>query len=240
VLQNDRRGIILDRDRCGPKTARRFHSAARDPIQRLARSRNTPTAGGSRAIIDAPSQGAFTAMDSTNQYAPPRSVVVDISGPDTDAVKAGRGTRLGAYLVDFIIWGIWFAPVYIPMITYVVRHPGARPSATDIFTAGVASNAVWLGVGAIGLLVVAFFNIVLVRRNGQSIAKKWLGIKVVRADGTPATLSRIFWLRNVVPALFGVIPYVGRVWGLIDSFAIFTESRRCIHDYIADTIVIRA
>jgi uncharacterized RDD family membrane protein YckC len=43
-----------------------------------------------------------------------------------------------------------------------------------------------------------------------------------------------------VPALISAIPKVGRFFGLIDALAIFTPERRCIHDYIADTIVVDA
>ena len=40
----------------------------------------------------------------------------------------------------------------------------------------------------------------------QTIAKKLIGIKVVRSDGSRATVGRIFWLRNVVNTLITLIP----------------------------------
>jgi uncharacterized RDD family membrane protein YckC len=72
-------------------------------------------------------------------------------------------------------------------------------------------------------------------RNGQSIAKKLLKIKVVRSDGSRASLGRIFWLRNVVNGLLSIIP----AYGIVDVLFIFGESRQCLHDKIADTIVIK-
>jgi uncharacterized RDD family membrane protein YckC len=72
--------------------------------------------------------------------------------------------------------------------------------------------------------------------NGQSIGKKACGIKVVRRDGSRASVSRLIWLRNVVNGVLGLIP----LYGLIDALFIFGESRRCLHDHIADTIVIKA
>ncbi len=74
-----------------------------------------------------------------------------------------------------------------------------------------------------------------VARNGQSIAKKMLQIKVVRRDGSRASVSRIFWLRNVVNGLLGIIP----IYAVIDALFIFGETRQCLHDKIADTIVIK-
>jgi uncharacterized RDD family membrane protein YckC len=79
-----------------------------------------------------------------------------------------------------------------------------------------------------------------VKRNGQTIAKKWLGIKVVRSDGSPASVGRIFWLRNVVNAIPGFIPLLGAVYSLVDHCLIFGERRRCLHDLIADTQVVMA
>jgi len=58
----------------------------------------------------------------------------------------------------------------------------------------------------------------------------------VRSDGAPASLGRIFWLRNVLNGLISVIP----IYGIIDSLFIFSESRQCLHDKIADTIVVNA
>jgi len=59
---------------------------------------------------------------------------------------------------------------------------------------------------------------------------------VVRSDGSPVSLGRIFWLRNFVNGLLGIIgPYQ-----LVDWLFIFGESRQCLHDKLADTIVIRA
>jgi uncharacterized RDD family membrane protein YckC len=59
---------------------------------------------------------------------------------------------------------------------------------------------------------------------------------VVRSDGSPVSLGRIFWLRNVVNILLGIIPF----YSLIDSLLIFGETRQCVHDKLADTIVVRA
>ena len=73
-------------------------------------------------------------------------------------------------------------------------------------------------------------------RNSQSIAKKLLGIKVVRADGSHASFSRIFWLRNVVNTLLSIVP----LYSIVDSLFIFSESYQCLHDKLADTIVVKA
>jgi hypothetical protein len=37
-----------------------------------------------------------------------------------------------------------------------------------------------------------------------------------------------------------MVPFLGPLYALVDACMIFGEQRRCCHDYIADTIVIRA
>jgi uncharacterized RDD family membrane protein YckC len=82
----------------------------------------------------------------------------------------------------------------------------------------------------------AWLTIRYVLANGQSIGKRITGIKITRTDGSRASLGRIFWLRNVVNGLLSLIP----LYGLIDALFIFAETRQCLHDKIADTIVINA
>jgi uncharacterized RDD family membrane protein YckC len=79
----------------------------------------------------------------------------------------------------------------------------------------------------------------LVAANGQSIGKRIVGIKVVRTDGSRASFARIFLLRNVVNGLPNLLPYAGWLYQLVDPLLIYQESRQCLHDRIADTIVVR-
>ena len=44
------------------------------------------------------------------------------------------------------------------------------------------------------------------------------------------------WLRNVANIALGLIPF----YGLVDPLFIFGEQRQCLHDKIADTIVVKA
>jgi uncharacterized RDD family membrane protein YckC len=170
-------------------------------------------------------------MNSSNPYAPPRAAVSDVADPSSGVEHAGRGVRLGATLLDSIIFMI---AVYVPVVVFA-----DFPSAVST-TGEVAWGSVFGGIGGIlacvGLLVWGYFTYKFVAANGQSIAKKMLGIKVIRSDGTPASVGRIFWLRNVVNTVLSFIP----LYGLIDALLIFGEARQCIHDKLADTIVVKA
>ncbi|HMK84421.1 MAG TPA: RDD family protein [Steroidobacteraceae bacterium] len=173
-----------------------------------------------------------------NKYAPPQSIVADVSSTEGAFEKASRGSRLGAAILDGLIFSLPLMPSYIAGFNAVI-HSGGRPNALVFWGAMVAAGTLFY-VGLLIDLVLLVVTAVLVQRNAQTIGKKIAGIKVARKDGSRATLGRIFWLRNFVNSLLGLIPLIGPFYGLVDVLMIFGEARRCCHDYIADTIVIRA
>jgi uncharacterized RDD family membrane protein YckC len=167
----------------------------------------------------------------TNPYAPPLASVHDIPESHETNAPADRETRLGAALLDGIIF---VAMVYVPFFFTVMFGRVAKAGAGS----GAADPMVILGIvlNLVGFAAWCWLTISRMRANGQSIAKKYLGIKVVRTDGSPVSLGRLIWLRNVVNLLLGILPF----YGIVDPIFIFGESRRCLHDKIADTIVVKA
>ena len=161
-----------------------------------------------------------------NPYAPPRARVRDIAAPKEQLVLAERSSRLGAAIVDGLIFA---AMVYIPM------GIGVAMSAVSGDESGVFA-LLGLGLMLAGLGVWLYMTLKQLSATGQSLAKKYFNIKIVRSDGSPASLGNIVWKRNVVNALLGIIP----LYGLIDVLLIFGEERKCLHDKIADTIVVEA
>ena len=162
----------------------------------------------------------------TNPYAPPQAIVEDIVDPFEKVVLADRGTRLGAAILDgFIFAGL----VYLPLMVTLGLNSAAGENGSDTIV------LIGSALAMMGFVVWIGLTIRYVLRNGQSIAKKITGIKVVRCDGSPVNLGRIFWRRNVANGILSIIP----LYGLIEILFIFSESRQCIHDKLADTIVVR-
>ncbi|HEX7238519.1 MAG TPA: RDD family protein [Gammaproteobacteria bacterium] len=142
---------------------------------------------------------------------------------------ADRGIRLLAFFLDGIIAS--FMIVAPAVIVALATRPFAQAEG-EFWT-------LWrlpLLLCGVGLVAWAWITTLLVARYGQTIAKRMLEIRVVRSDGSQASLGRIFWLRNVVNGLLGVIP----LYEIIDALFIFGERRQCIHDLVADTIVVKA
>lgn len=167
-------------------------------------------------------------MNTANPYAPPKGAVRDVDSAD-NLEPADRIIRLAAAILDGIIAGVM---IYVPALIVIAATGGfnenGEPSETAVIVGG--------SLAFIGGIVWLWLTILYVARNGQTIAKKMVGIKVVRTDGSKASLGRIWWLRNFVNGLLGIIP----LYSLIDVLFIFGEQRQCIHDKIADTIVVRA
>jgi uncharacterized RDD family membrane protein YckC len=168
-----------------------------------------------------------------NPYAPPRARVRDVVSRKPALVPAERSTRLGAAIVDSLIFS---AVVTVPMVVaMMVAASTANPSEQGAEAAGGIIIA-GLAVALIGFVALLWITLKQMHETGQSLAKKWLNIKVVRSDGSPASLGNLIWKRNVITWVLGVIP----LYSLIEVLFIFGEERQCLHDRIADTIVVDA
>jgi uncharacterized RDD family membrane protein YckC len=133
----------------------------------------------------------------------------------------------------------------------------------------VASGGGIAGAFALMLvpLAVSVYQWYLIATHGQSIGKRWQGIRIVQMDGAPVGFLRGVVLRAWLPAAIAWVDPAGRlidaigaglqtalsslsitlpifgvqvngVFWLIDALFIFGASRRCLHDYIAGTKVI--
>jgi uncharacterized RDD family membrane protein YckC len=169
------------------------------------------------------------------------------------AQLAERGTRLLAATIDELI----LLGISLPMALGAIPALIAAFGETDVQALDSDSlSATFAGLPtaqlvhtllsspgtiltAIGLVAWCVITTWLVATNGQSIGKRLVGIKIVRTDGSRASLARIFLLRNAVNALPNLLPYVGWLYQLIDPLLIYQASRQCVHDKIADTIVVR-
>jgi uncharacterized RDD family membrane protein YckC len=175
-----------------------------------------------------------------NPYAPPQAAVNDAETADTELVPelASRMSRLGAVLLDGVIAGVLcLLPLFIGFDAQAFSR--AATAKDDDGMVAALSTAGLTGA-VLGALIWVVLTLYLVARDGQTLGKKVVGIKVVRADGSRASLGRIFWLRNVANSLPGFIPLLGNFYSLLDHLFIFGSRNQCLHDRIADTIVVDA
>jgi uncharacterized RDD family membrane protein YckC len=168
----------------------------------------------------------------TNPYAAPAAVVDDVAAWDAHDLenrKAERSRRLGAALLDGLVNLVWVLPVvWGATMAADVQH-GLKPAAPMV---GV------IVLGLILLIGIFVVNCMMIHRSGQTIGKRALDIAIVRTDGSRIGLARYIFMRGVPIVLISMIPVVGNLVNLIDPLLIFGKERRCLHDLIADTIVV--
>ncbi len=171
-------------------------------------------------------------MNYQNPYQAPSSAVADMAY-DGQLEAADRGTRLVAVILDALIGGGVvgiLAAIAIPALL------STRRGSTD----GAAVGLVLVFVMLAAFLGIFIWNLVWIHKYGQTIGKRIMNVRIVRNDATRAGLARIFFLRMMVPGIIGAIPIVGPLFTLVDICFIFRDDRRCIHDLIADTVVVKA
>ena len=167
-----------------------------------------------------------TAPDTTNRFAPPTAHVEDVVA-DGAPELAGRGARLGAILIDGLIQGgIYYA------IAFTV-FPALIPSGEQSFGRFVLQLIV-------SLVLFTALQGYLLMTQGQTIGKKLLGLRILRSSGERVDVLRLLGLRTFLGWAITMVPFIGGVYALVDCLLIFRASRKCLHDNIADTIVVKA
>ena len=173
------------------------------------------------------SNGSSVDPNSVNPYQPPSpgvGYVMDLGSRPTELVLADVGTRFVGATVD----GLLYIPVVIP--GFVIQ--AVLADGEDLAELALGSML----VGILGLAIVQWY---MIAKSGQSIAKRLLGMRIVRLDGSPVNFVHGVVLRSWLIGFLSNIPMVGFIVALVDGLMIFGNDRRCLHDRIADTTVIK-
>jgi len=145
-----------------------------------------------------------------------------------DYEVAGIGSRFLAALVDTALIVVLQALVIglLLLLAFLLRDTGVT---FDSMTAWMAAV-----LGLISFIFLwgyyIFFEILW---NGQSPGKRWVGVRVIRMDGTPITVSE-----SVIRNLVRIIDFLPTAYGVgVVTMFINANSRR-VGDFAAGTIVV--
>ena len=160
---------------------------------------------------------------------------------------AGRGARLGAVIIDALI--------IFPILFGIAKATGfwdtMLPRLANGIPLSMEENIVAFLVGQTLFLILngVFLNnngqtigkkSVFLNNNGQTIGKKIMNIKIVSMERNQVGIIKLYTLRYLVFSFVNQIPTVGSLINLVNILFIFGKERRCLHDRIAGTCVIKA
>jgi uncharacterized RDD family membrane protein YckC len=168
-------------------------------------------------------------MNVPNPYAPPKAAVADpVDGESEPNTLATRRQRAWAATLDSLIALLVSVPleIHFKFLDYVLQAEEIPIGLT-------------YGVAALSFVLFMLLNAYFLNRNGQTIGKLLVGIRIATLDGAIPDLWRIIGLRYALPSFAALLPYVGFILYTLDVLFVYRADRRCIHDLIAGTQVLR-
>ena len=166
-------------------------------------------------------------MSDNNVYSTPQSQLVD-QVDDSEKPLASRWARLGASIIDSIIMMV----ILLPVMYLTGGFDGIMEERQPGFVYS-------LGMGVLGAVVFFVINYRFLIANGQTIGKKVLEIKIVDLNGNVPVFQPQLLIRYAVYFLPAQVPFAGQIFNLINILFIFTKEKRCIHDLVAKTKVVK-
>ncbi len=159
-----------------------------------------------------------------NPFQPPAAP--DEGDGHQGSTLASRWARLAAQFID----GLVLLMVYLPVASYGMGIDFAAP--TDL----TLDQEVLMSV--VGLCVYLLLNSYLWYHRSMSIGKALLGLRIETLDGKRAGFGRIVGARVLPGFAIGLLPF-GQAFAYLDALFIFRGDRRCVHDLIAGTRVVK-
>jgi uncharacterized RDD family membrane protein YckC len=153
---------------------------------------------------------------------------------------ASWGSRLGAYPID---WLVLLIPAVILFIVVVAGAWGI--SGDDDASTGAVIGATILYVLLMSVVILLYAPLLMMRqgeRNGQTLGKQLVGIRVVRDSGEPmgfgwAALREVVVKGLAVGIASSIIPIVP--WFLNYFWPLWDDQNRALHDMAVSTHVVK-
>ena len=165
-----------------------------------------------------------------NPYQPPEAdeLEANVRATDSSSPLASLNQRLLASMIDSVLGVAVVAPLQYKFGVF------ARLSSKT--SLGFGELALWAAVYFAFWFVENGYFLV---KNSQTIGKRLLGIRIESLSGGRATLSKIVLLRTLPFSCIANIPAIGGALILADTLLIFRKDRRCLHDHLAGTQVVK-
>jgi uncharacterized RDD family membrane protein YckC len=141
---------------------------------------------------------------------------------------AGRGARLVAAIIDWLLLGVLTGLLSLPFVDWNERRSLDTGEMDWQYKGQLAASL-------IGIALAFLYFWLMHAKSGQTIGKKLLRIRVVRTHDRAAITSGQAAGRSafytIVGGISGCIGLINALWCLWD------DRRQCLHDKVAKTVV---
>ena len=149
--------------------------------------------------------------------------------------SSGQLASLGDRFLGALIDGLIMLPV-VAVLSVLMGIVLRMVFGENSVIASLLSNVMGIGLGLGAYLAI---NGRLLATRGQTVGKMVMKTQIVADDGSPVSFETILLKRLLPVWIVGAIPCVGLIFNLADALLIFRENRKCLHDDIAGTKVIK-
>lgn len=188
----------------------------------------------------------------------------DANGNEIEVELAGGWERIGAALLNNVFTMLAGVPAIMGLVFGMLQARERFPvesweelsSEEQFEVLSISFSSTWFLLGVLVLVIYTIIQCYLMSRDGQSLGKKMLDLKVIKENGDDAGFVGVVLLREIVfnlgfAVIIGVIGallsvgdglanLLGYVPSLICVIMLFaTGDKRTLQDWIAGTVVVK-
>ena len=172
---------------------------------------------------------------------------------EIEVTVAGAGDRILAALLNQLFTFLVLLVPFVGLIALVIKNEGRIGSGEEMFGLLFGMTSFWVGLA--GILAYTVIQIYYMSRDGQSLGKKIMRIRVLKTDGRnpgfvgTVLVREIAWsvLVAIIAAVIGLA--VGdngenaiNLLAFLANFVLLfmvKRDRRTLYDMMADTVVVK-
>ncbi len=177
---------------------------------------------------------------SENPYASPASDPLLELPFDGAIVPAERGERFVASFIDGLVAVAFGFPITWLFAKLHQRFvDGVTPSETSWYEQPDYGYGWSTAEALVAFVCFIAVHWIFLSRTGQTIGKKVMNIRIATMDGKRPPMSDLLLKRYGFGNILPLVPVVGPYLSVIDVLMIFGKQRRCLHDFVAATQVVK-
>lgn len=172
---------------------------------------------------------------------------------EIEVTVAGAGDRILAALLNQLFTFLVLLVPFVGLIAFAIKNEGRIGSGEEMFGLLLGTTSFWVGLA--GILAYTVIQIYYMSRDGQSLGKKIMRIRVLKTDGRnpgfvgTVLVREIAWsvLVAIIAAIIGLIAGENgenaiNLLAFLANFVLLfmiKRDRRTLYDMMADTVVVK-